>query len=288
MKAHFTQLGRLYNALEDRSHDPDDAQGIGEAWPSAVEVLAQCASLHTLALIDCPLPVAQVLFRRLPDGLDSLSALLLHDEPGNYYFELPDISRLASLRNITFLRTSLTEDTMRRLSQTASITYMGVYPNRGGRYSPYTWLLLHSGIVHLRLFGRVDPEPQPANLVFLDCVDVMINSDMALGQYIEGKLPIPLAELQHRGLSISIMDTRDDSGQIDALGTLYDNWIAALGPAAGCVQLRDAHVRPSRLSVMHWSAQRDTSRAGQCQRTGSRCIRSTPRSNSSRNVDVSA
>lgn len=216
-------LRRLYDALKEPV--PENTQGLAEAWAPAMGVLALCTSLHTGAFIDFPVFMAQMLLLRLPDTLESLSVLLHHDHeyPTACRVELPGVSRCTSLRNITLVQTIPTEDTLRRLLQTTSITCMNDFLCRGSRSPRPVWLQFIDALVDWQLFQEVGPEPfiKHTRFVFLDWVDP--SSRISRIRIIEYLPPDFLAQSKQRSITFSVMDPRDDSGGIDAVRTLYDN-----------------------------------------------------------------
>lgn len=237
------------NVAEDTQLEDPQAMTV---WASVIKFVDHCTSLHTLAIIDCPGSVVQILLSLLPSTLDSLY-IFLQDNPATYQLEIYPviIAHIASIRRIIFVHTSLTDMTMLLLSRIISITRIcALAPRRSSTRFP-GWIHARNVADHLFHLARSKPDPNilPTTFIYVENCD--LRSDDSAIYHLDVICPFSVAWLNKRGMTLSVVDGRDESGRLDSVETVFTIWLATLH-SVGCVKPPNPHVccsEPSQSQV---------------------------------------
>lgn len=232
----------------------DSGQG-RDIWDLTMSIISMCPSIRNLALVNFPPAVLQLLLLRLPTSLESLSIRL-----GGRHAQLdvPDLSRLTSLRSLTFLHTHIGVNslvhmlqlpglrTFTRLCDGCSESYSYAWPQRHAR------TYLEDSMSQLMYLSRASEAFERLTIVSLVDCDLPLEQRLAqlealMVQY--GVSGLPSSER----VAVRAKDARDEFGDVDGLKTLYDDWVAGLDLCSvGCVQYMQEHVSRQCLIVQHW------------------------------------
>ena len=218
----------------------------GDIWDHTLNIVTMCTSIRALALANFPPSILQFLLLRVPTSLESLTIRLGGRDA---QLDIPNLSRLTSLRRLTFLDTHIGVNSLVHMLQLPSLRTLTRLCDRCSESLPYAWpprhalTYLQDSMSQLTYLSRASEAFERLAVVSLLHCDLPLEERLARLEAHMAQYCGPGSPSTDGRVVVSAKDARDEFGDVDGVKTLYDDWIAGLDPCnIGCAQYTQQHV----------------------------------------------